>query len=55
MTGWLLTNVPADAAEILSYSMLVVVAIFLLSGPFVVYYYYRKNKRTKSAQPTASA
>ncbi len=50
-----LTNVPPGTANILSYTILVVVAIFLLSGPFVVSYYYRRNKKMKAAQPTGSA
>jgi uncharacterized membrane protein len=50
-----LTNVPAGTADVLSYLMLVVVAIFLLSGPVVTYYYWRKNKRMKADSPTGSA
>ena len=47
-----LTNVSLGTAVLLSYLMLVVVAVFLLSGPVIVYIYYRKNKRMK-ATPTA--
>ncbi len=50
-----LANVPAGTADTLSYLMLVVVAIFLLSGPAITYYYWRKNKRMKAASPTGSA
>ncbi len=50
-----LTNVPAGTADILSYLILVVVAIFLLSGTAITYYYWRKNKRMKAASPTGSA
>jgi uncharacterized membrane protein len=55
LIGFLLSNVPAGTADILSYTMLVVVAIFLLSGPAVSYYYWKKNKRMKMAVPTGSA
>ena len=50
-----LTNVPLSTANSLSYLMLVVVAIFLLSGTSLTYYYWRKNKRMKAASPTGSA
>ncbi|MDA4124927.1 MAG: hypothetical protein OK438_05705 [Thaumarchaeota archaeon] len=55
MMGSILSNVPAGTANFLSYSMLAVVALFLLSGPFIVYYYYRKIKKTKAVSPTGSA
>lgn len=55
MFGSLLTNVPASTADLLSYGMLVVVAIFLLSGPAITYYYWKKNKRMKAVPPTAPA
>ena len=48
------SNVPAGTANILAYAMFAVVAVFLLSGPLVVYYYYRKVKRVKAAAPTGS-
>jgi len=51
----LLSNVSAGTANLLAYLMLVVVAIFLLSGPIVVYLYYRKNKKMRAASPTSSA
>ncbi len=51
----LATNVPLGIADILSYTMLVVVAIFLISGPAITYYYWKKNKRMKAASPTGSA
>ncbi|MDE1853379.1 MAG: hypothetical protein KGI38_06490 [Thaumarchaeota archaeon] len=54
LLGSLLTNVPLGTADVLSYSMLVVVAIFLLSGPAITYYYWKKNKKTKAAQPTGA-
>jgi len=49
-----LTNVPAGTADFLAYTMIVVVAIFLLSGPAITYYYWRKNKRMKAVSPTGS-
>ena len=45
----LVTNVPAGTADVLSYTKLAVVAIFLASGPAIVYYYWRKNKKLKAA------
>lgn len=50
-----LSNVPLGTANILSYSMLLVVAVFLLSGPAITYYYWKKNKRMKAASPTGPA
>lgn len=55
MIGSALTNVPMSTANLLSYFMLVLVAIFLLSGTALSYYYWRKNKRMRAASPTGSA
>jgi uncharacterized membrane protein len=55
MIGIVLSNVPLGTADILSYSMLLVVAIFLISGPLITYYYWRKNKKMKAAMPSSSA
>ena len=49
-----LSNVPLSTANTLSYLMLILVAIFLISGPSITYYYWRKNKRMKAASPTGS-
>jgi hypothetical protein len=49
-----LSNVPLSTANTLADLMLVVVAIFLISGPSLTYYYWRKNKRMKAAVPTGS-
>ena len=49
MIWTLSTNVPPGTADILSYTMLVVVAIFLISGTDVKYYYWKRNKRLKAA------
>jgi uncharacterized membrane protein len=54
MYGIFLTNVPLGTANLLSYIMLVVVAIFLISGPAITYYYWKKNKKMKAAS-TGSA
>lgn len=54
MFGAFLTNVPLGTADILSYSMLIVVAIFLVSGPAITYYYWKKSKRVKSVPSTAA-
>ncbi len=50
-----LSNVPLGTANTLSYLMLVVVAIFLISGPSITYYYWRKTRKAKAAIPTGSA
>jgi preprotein translocase subunit SecG len=50
-----LSNVPLGTADILSYAMLVVVAVFLLSAFGISYYYWKKNKRMKAAPPTGPA
>jgi len=49
-----LSNVPLGTANTLAGVMLVLVAIFLISGPSITYYYWRKNKRMKAAAPTGS-
>lgn len=51
----ILSNVSAGTANLLSYLMLVVVAIFLISGPIIVYIYYKKNKKMKAVPTTDSA
>ncbi len=53
MISSVLTNVPVGTADILSYTMIVVVAIFLISGPAITYYYWRKMKRTKAISTAA--
>ena len=55
MFGSFLSNVPIGTANILSYSMLIVVAIFLISGPSITYYYWKKSRQMKAAAPTDSA
>ena len=55
MTGSFLSNVPLGTANTLSYLMVVVVAIFLISGPAITYYYWRKTKRMKAVPSTGSA
>jgi hypothetical protein len=55
MFSSLLTNVPLSTANLLAYVMLVLVAILLLSGPSIAYYYWRKNKKMKAASPTGPA
>ena len=52
MFGTALSNVSAGTANLLADLMFVVVAVFLVSGPAITYYYYRRNKRMKSAMPT---
>jgi uncharacterized membrane protein len=48
----LATNVPLGTADILSWAMLVVVAIFLLSATGITYYYWKKDKKSKAAPAT---
>ena len=50
-----LTSVSLGTANDLAYLMLVVVAVFLISGPALTYYYWKKNKKMKAASPTGSA
>jgi cbb3-type cytochrome oxidase subunit 3 len=50
-----LSNVPTSVATILSYTILAVVAIFLIFGPAIVYYYRRKAKRMNAASSTGPA
>jgi hypothetical protein len=54
LTG-VLTNVSPATANLLSYAMLTMVAIFLISGPVITYYFWKKNKRMKAVSPTGSA
>jgi hypothetical protein len=55
MLGTALTNVSLGTANALSYAILLVVAVYLLSGPAIVYYYWKKNKRMKAAMPAGPA
>jgi len=50
-----LSNVPAGTANILAYTMLIVVAVFLLAGPAITYYYWKRNKRMKETAPASPA
>jgi hypothetical protein len=47
----LATNVSLGTADLLSYAMVVVVSVFLVSGPLITYYFWKKNKKLKMAQP----
>jgi len=51
--GTFLSNVPVGLANTLSWSMLIIVAVLLVSGPIIVYIYYRKNK-TEHATPAVT-
>jgi hypothetical protein len=53
MLSFLLT-VPASTANTLAYAMLVVVAIFLVSGPALVYYFWKQDKKLRNAAPSSS-
>jgi len=50
----LLSNVSPGTANLLSYLMLVVVAVFLLSGPAIYYIFSRKSKKTNPVEPTST-
>lgn len=39
-------------SELLSYLFLGVVAVYLISGPLIVYFYYKKNKKEATVAPT---
>ncbi len=51
----MLSNVSPELANLLSYLMLVIVGVFLVSGPLIVYIYYKKNKKLKASEPPTSA
>lgn len=53
MFGALLSNVPLGTANALAYSMILVVALFLVSGSAITYYYWKQNRSTRRASPTA--
>ncbi|MDA4120936.1 MAG: hypothetical protein OK404_00840 [Thaumarchaeota archaeon] len=50
-----LSAVTPGLATLLSYTMLAVVSIFLIFGPLVTYYYWKKSKRMKVASATGPA
>lgn len=39
-------------ANMLAYIVLLIVAIFLISGPVIVYVFYKKHKREAAVAPT---
>jgi preprotein translocase subunit SecG len=43
----ILSNVSPGTANLLSYLMLVVVAVFLLSGPAIYYIFSRRGKKER--------
>lgn len=49
-----LSNVSMGTANVLSYSMLLVVTVFLLFFPAVSYYFWRQSKKAKPSAATAS-
>ena len=54
MSEGLLSNVPLGTANFLAYTMMVLIAVFLVFGPTVGYYLWRKRKRMSQAD-TAGA
>jgi len=55
MFGPFLSNVSLGTANFLAYTMLGLVAIFLISGPAIAYFLWKRNKGMKAAAPTDSA
>ncbi len=51
----LASNVSLGTANIFSYAILAVVAIFLISGTVITYIYYRKNKRENMARAVGTS
>ncbi|HYC11289.1 MAG TPA: hypothetical protein VEC02_01315 [Nitrososphaerales archaeon] len=47
----MLSSISPGTANLLSYLMLVVVAVFLLSGPAIYYIFSRKGKKAEPAEP----
>lgn len=45
MLASVLTNVPTGVGTALAYSMLIVVASLLITGPVIVYHYMKKFKK----------
>ncbi len=41
-------SVSLGTANLLAYFMLCMVAVFLISGPIIVYAYYKKSKRERA-------
>ena len=52
MFGPFLSNVSLGTADFLAYVMVAVVAIWLVSGPVITYYFWKKNKQMKAGAPT---
>jgi len=44
--------VSLGTANLLAYLVLVVIAVFLISGPAIIYIYYRKHKKEAAVAPT---
>jgi len=55
MFDGLLTSIPLGTANILAYTMLGLVTLFLLTGLGIAYYLWRQSKRMKATSPTGSA
>jgi preprotein translocase subunit SecG len=48
-------TISLGTANLLAYLMLVVVAIFLIAGPVIVYIYYQKSRKERAAAQPSSA
>jgi preprotein translocase subunit SecG len=50
-----LSNVSLGTADMLAYLLIVLIAIFLVAGPALTYYYLKKTKRMKETPPASPA
>ncbi len=55
MFSALLASVPLGTANLLAYTMLGLISLFLVTGLSIVYYFWRQSKKMKAATPTGSA
>ena len=49
-----LSNVSLGTSDLLAEVMLILVALFLVTGVSAIYYYFRKMKRMQAAEPSAT-
>ena len=55
MLGALSASIPLGTSNLLAYTMLGLVTLFLVTGLGIVYYFWRQSKKMKAASPTGSA
>jgi len=49
-----LLAVSLATANLLAYLMLVMIGVFLVTGPLIVYFYYRKSRKTRAVEPSTA-